>query len=241
MKSIFRRLLPLSILLLAALFSCDGGSQPSQIYDAAMSDGILCVILDSGHGLSDTGALNEENLGTLTEADINFAITCKLAELLTGRGYTVVMTHDGKTQPETEYDDGKATYGPSERADFSNANPADLFISIHSDSFPSDPSVYGTRVYYPVDTPNSSSLDKYFAQTFKKTFEAAFPNDKQVIMHDMHGQDCYTVLYKTTAPSVLIETGFISNKEDAARISDGQWQAEFATVIADAIDAYFAK
>lgn len=91
MKSIFRRLLPLSILLLAALFSCDGGSQPSQIYDAAMSDGILCVILDSGHGLSDTGALNEENLGTLTEADINFAITCKLAELLTGRGYTVVI------------------------------------------------------------------------------------------------------------------------------------------------------
>lgn len=240
MKRSFRYILPLSVLLLSILLSCNGGHQPSA-YDAAISDGILCVVLDSGHGLSDTGALSEENLGALTEADINFMITSKLAKLLTDRGYTVLMTHDGKKQPETEYDDGKDSYSPSERADFSNANPADLFISIHCDSFPSDPSVYGTRIYYPVDTPYSTSLDLYFAQTFKKTFDAAFPNDKQVILRDMRGEDCFTVLYKTTAPSVLIESGFITNENDAARLTDETWQTQFASVIADAVDTYFAK
>ena len=149
------------------------------IYESAMEDGQILIVVDAGHGLFDVGAINEENLGTVTEADINFAVALALSEYLNERGYTVVMTHDGITKPETEYDDGEDTYGPSERADFSNAQAADLFISIHCDSFPDNKDVYGTRLYYGVDTPNSSKLDESFAEALKYKIEESFPNDKK--------------------------------------------------------------
>ena len=170
------------------------------IYESAMEDGQILIVVDAGHGLFDVGAINEENLGTVTEADINFAVALALSEYLNERGYTVVMTHDGITKPETEYDDGEDTYGPSERADFSNAQAADLFISIHCDSFPDNKDVYGTRLYYGVDTPNSSKLDESFAEALKYKIEQSFPNDKKVILKPMSGNSAYTVLYKTKVP-----------------------------------------
>ena len=55
----------------------------------------------------------------------------------------------------------------------------------------------------------------------------------------MHGEDCYTVLYRTTVPSVLIEIGFISNAGDAARLTDETFRTTFADAVCNAIDAYF--
>lgn len=211
------------------------------IYESAMEDGQILIVVDAGHGLSDVGALNEENLGDVTEADITFAIASLLCNNLSERGYTVAMTHDGVTKPETDYDDGEDTYGPSERADFSNSQAADLFISIHCDSFPSNADVYGTRLYYGVNTPNSSKLDESFAEALKYEIEEKFPNDKEVILKPMNGSDAYTVLYKTKVPSVLVECGFITNKGDAEKLTNADWQKDFATSLTDGIDMYFEK
>lgn len=226
-------------LLLASCGETAREAEVSAIREAALADGVITVVLDAGHGLGDVGALNEENLGEVTEADINFAVTVLVRDALEARGYTVLLTHDGETRPDTDYDDGKPTYGPGERADFSNAQPADIFLSFHSDSFPQNTEVYGTRVYYPVDTPNATDADKLLAKALKTALDAAFPDGKAVGMRDMHGEDCYTVLYRTTVPSVLIEIGFISNAGDAARLVDADFRATFAAAVADAVDAYF--
>lgn len=210
-------------------------------YESAMEDGQILIVVDAGHGLGDVGAINEENLGDITEADINFAVASVLSEYLSERGYTVVMSHDGITKPETEYDDGEDTYGPSERADFSNAQAADLFISVHCDSFPDNADVYGTRLYYGVDTPNSSKLDESFAEALKRGIEEKFPNDKKVILKPMSGNSAYTVLYKTKVPSVLVECGFITNAGDAKKLLDAAWQNDFALSLANGIDSYFEK
>ena len=211
------------------------------VYDTAMEDGQILIVVDAGHGLLDVGAINKENLGDVTEADINFAVATALAEYLTERGYAVVMSHDGVAKPETEYDDGEDTYGPSERADFSNATAADLFISIHCDSFPDNADVYGTRLYYGVDTPNSSLLDQSFAEALKYGIEEKFPSDKKVILKPMSGNSAYTVLYKTKVPSVLVECGFITNAGDAKKLLDASWQKDFALSLANGIDSYFEK
>lgn len=227
-----------------ALGGCNGETDPAaanEIREAALADGAITIVLDAGHGLGDVGALNEENLGEVTEAEINFAFTTLAKDALESRGYTVILTHDGSTKPDTEYDDGEPTYGPSERADFSNAQPADLFLSFHSDSFPQDTEVYGTRVYYPVDTPHSTKADKRLAEALKAAIDKAFPDGKPVGVRDMHGTDCYTVLYKTEVPSVLIEVGFISNVADAARLTDEAFRVSFAEAVADAVDAYFGQ
>lgn len=239
-KNAFLFIIMLSLMLmLASCGEAQKEAEVSAIREAALADGTIAVVLDAGHGLGDVGALNEENLGEVTEADINFAFTMLTKDALEARGYTVILTHDGETKPDTAYDDGKQTYGPGERADFSNAQPADIFLSFHSDSFPTNTDVYGTRVYYPVDTPNSTAADKLLAEALKTALDAAFPDGKSVGVRDMHGEDCYTVLYRTTVPSVLVEIGFISNAGDAARLTDADFRAAFAAAVADAVDAYF--
>lgn len=241
MKKTSRILLLLFCILFLA--SCDSTQQRnaeiSAIREAALSDGEITVVLDAGHGLGDVGALNEENLGEVTEAEINFTFTLFVREALAARGYTVILTHDGETKPDIDYDDGKPTYGPGERADFSNAQSADVFLSFHCDSFPENTEVFGTRVYYPVDTPHSTAADKLLAEALKTAVDTTFPDGKAVGIRDMHGEDCYTVLYRTTVPSVLVEIGFISNAEDAARLTDEAFQKRFAEAVANAIDAYF--
>ena len=199
----------------------------------------LCIVIDPGHGLVDPGAVHEKNLGKTTEAELTMIIAQRLATALEARGYKTVLTHDGKTKPYTEYDDGKLMFGPSERCGFSNAQDAHLFISLHCDAYPQSTSVSGTRIYYPVDTPNSTKYDKEFANVCKKALETAFPDAKKVSLMDMHGTDCYTVIYKTVVPSILVECGFITNKDDAAKLLDPAWQQTFAEAMATGVDAFF--
>ena len=74
-----------------------------------------------------------------------------------------------------------------------------------------------------------------------EAIDTAFPNDKKVVLRDMHGEECYTVLYKTVVPSVLVECGFITNKGDAQKLLDTEWHKAFATSLANGIDEYFKK
>ncbi len=199
---------------------------------------VPCIIVDAGHGLSDVGAIHEENLGSVTEAMINLSVAAMLRDNLTELGYKVIMTHDGKEKPPTEYDDGEETYGPSERADFANASEGDLFISIHCDSFPENESVYGTRVYYAIEKLYDTKHDKKLAEAVTKKLDGAALSDKDVIIKEMAGAESYTVLYKTDMPALLIECGFITNKDDAKRMLDPQWQESFAKAIASGIEKY---
>lgn len=205
----------------------------------AKKDGKLTIVVDPGHGIADPGAMHDINLGDVTESDLTMAIAKKLGDELTARGYTVILTHDGVTKPDTQWDDGKAVFGPSERSSFSNDQEAHLFVSIHCDAFPDNENVCGTRIYYPVDTPYSTRQDKQFAKDVADAIEDVFPDDKDVSLMDMHGQDCYTVLYKTRVPSILVECGFITNKGDADKLKDAAWQDKFAAALADGVDEYF--
>ena len=56
---------------------------------------------------------------------------------------------------------------------------------------------------------------------------------------EMRGEECYTVLYKTRVPSVLLECGFITNKSDAEKLKDPDWQDAFCIAVANGIDKYF--
>ncbi len=61
----------LLFLLLPSCVEARKEAEMSAIREAALADGAITVVLDAGHGLGDVGALNEENLGEVTEAEIN--------------------------------------------------------------------------------------------------------------------------------------------------------------------------
>ena len=120
--------------LAAALdYRQSGGATPAPRLTNDADDGRLMVVIDPGHGGIDPGAIGAANV---REKDIVLAFSQELAEQLQATGhYEVALTHD---------DDSYLTL--TDRVEFARSLGADIFLSIHADSF-SVASVRGTAVY----------------------------------------------------------------------------------------------
>ena len=179
--------------------------------------GNLVVALDPGHGGSDGGAsangLVEKNL------TLKIAQYCK-AELEQYGGVTVYMTRDDDTYLDLD-----------ERVDNAAANGADVFVSIHINSATVS-TAHGAEVYYPNENYISSvhQPGKNLAQEIqdelvslglydrgihvRNTVEDTYPDGSK---HDYYGIIRYSKL--AGFPGIIVEHAFISNPEDAARLS----------------------
>ncbi|MGM9636874.1 MAG: N-acetylmuramoyl-L-alanine amidase [Eubacteriales bacterium] len=192
---------------------------------------IICV--DAGHGVGDVGAISPftgENGSPIYEKDINLEICLYLVDELRSLGYTVVMARGAdEEEPAAGYDaDGNC--GIRQRVTWANAQGYDLYVSIHCNSF-TDPEVSGTRLYYHKDnngTENKALCNALSAALLR--FSGASPK----IVSDA---DLYAVT-ATKMPAVLIENGFITNKDDLANMTDSRWQQLFAKAVAEGIDDY---
>ena len=51
----------------------------------------------------------------------------------------------------------------------------------------------------------------------------------------------FKVLKQTNAPSVLVELGYISNRNDEEQMLTPEWQATVASAVAGAVQLYFNK
>lgn len=97
-------------------------------------DGRLVVVIDPGHGGIDPGAIGAN--GAL-EKDVVLAFSLELADQLRATGrYEVLMTRETDTYPSL-----------SDRVEFARSSRADIFLSIHADSFPQQTSVRGAAVF----------------------------------------------------------------------------------------------
>lgn len=83
---------------------------------------VKTVVLDPGHGGNDPGA---ESKAGLSEKDVTLDVAKRLKALLEADGLQVLLTRE---------DDRALSL--RERAEFANARKADLFVSIHLNSFP---------------------------------------------------------------------------------------------------------
>ena len=92
------------------------------------------IVIDAGHGGKDPGALARRK-GDLPEKTINLLIANKLAEELEKYGARVILTRREDRFIEL-----------LDRAEISNVQEADLFISIHADTAPSE-SANGLAIY----------------------------------------------------------------------------------------------
>jgi N-acetylmuramoyl-L-alanine amidase len=105
---------------------------------------IHTIVIDAGHGGADPGSSGPS--GT-REKEITLDVATRLRRRLNdGYGYRVLMTRDKDS-----------TLTLRGRADYSNENGADLFVSIHVNSFP-DPRVVALETYYFGPKADDSSL-----------------------------------------------------------------------------------
>ncbi len=171
------------------------------------------VVIDPGHGGSDPGAVG---IGGLREKDIILPISLRIAELLEREGIQAVLTRPNDTFVSL---DG--------RVQIARSSNADLFVSIHANAISlSRPDVNGLETYY-----YSSGLG--LAQTIQRTIlEKLNMRDRGV------RQARFYVLRNSPMPAVLVEVGFVTGREDAAKLANPDFREQMAEAIAAGIIRY---
>lgn len=193
------------------------------------------VCIDPGHGFDDPGTVSEL-LGDVTEAQINMSIAQKLASELEKCGFSVVFTHDGITIPFGADIDENGIFDPTERVTYSDRldTKPELFISIHCDSFPSDATVNGTRLYY--QSENAFGVLSGLLRSVAREIDAIDGTRRETLVKPMSRGDAYTVICdRNEYPAFLIECGFVTNEYDAEKLVDAAWQQAFARAVAHGI------
>ncbi|MHB8125718.1 MAG: N-acetylmuramoyl-L-alanine amidase [Desulfitobacteriaceae bacterium] len=186
----------------------------------------VTVAVDPGHGGKDTGAIGVS--GSL-EKNNNLQVSLYLADLLRGAGANVIMTRSTDTTPTgskySELPDLEA------RVKIANTAKADLFVSIHNDSF-SNPNSNGTTTYYSSDSPfaaKSLILGQKIQAQVVKTIE----------LSDRGVRDAgFYVTRHTTMPAVLVELGFLSNPSEEKLLGIPDFQKKAALGIYRGILTY---
>ncbi|NLY66408.1 MAG: AMIN domain-containing protein [Tissierellia bacterium] len=181
------------------------------------------IVIDPGHGGQDPGAVQNG----VREKDINLAVSLKLDEALRSKGYNTVLTRDSDT-----------SVGLYDRPEIANSLQADLFISIHSNSNPNS-SVQGIQVmYYSQDkarVPKEQTEDLAKIMMDEITKGTGAPN------RGLLPRTNYVVVRDTEMPAVLIEIGFLTNKEEVAKLQDEAYQYLLVESIINGIERYFEK
>ncbi|HEY3426621.1 MAG TPA: N-acetylmuramoyl-L-alanine amidase [Negativicutes bacterium] len=190
------------------------------IKDAGVLRGKV-IVLDPGHGGSNPGAVANNT----RESDNNLAVGLKLRDKLVQAGAKVIMTRDTDRTVAAE----GSTLGQElqARVDLAKANQADIFVSLHSNEN-SDTGVAGAMTFYPEG--KSSNLATPVQSALVKETGAV---DKGVSTAN------YLVLRNASMPSILVEMGFVSNQQEAARLQNNAYRNQIAQGVFGGIVNYF--
>lgn len=178
--------------------------------------GSVVVVIDPGHGGRDPGAVG---IGGLQEKQINTAVSNRVQQQLQAAGVTVLMTRSSDVFVDLDA-----------RAQYANRAGANLFVSIHANAISmSRPEVNGLETYY------FSSGERLARSIHSAVLQNVSMRDRGV------RQARFYVLRYTTMPSVLVETGFVTGAEDAARFRDPAAVNRIADGIARGILNYLGR
>lgn len=185
------------------------------------------ILLDPGHGGDDPGALGLS--GGVYESNVNYALAYYTKLALESKGATVYMTRGGDTNVELE----------TRKAMVRSLKP-DLFISIHCNGS-TDKNKIGTAVYY--YKPFSFSL----ASNIYNQLLAVFKNNLYYGQSDLYDDIAdgaiyypFSVTRLEDCPSVLIETGYVTNDNECLKLIDVNNQQKLATAIAQGVESSLA-
>lgn len=175
---------------------------------------IRVIVVDAGHGGSDVGATR----AGIYEKDITLDISKRVADLLTNKGYHVEMTR--------RKDD---TVSLQDRVLFTEEKNADLFVSIHVNSSVSE-EPYGLETHYYTDESYA------FAQEVHKSLAQKIDSKDRGLFKSK-----FYVINNSIAPSILVETGFISNTAERNSLVTDERKQKTAEAVVDGILNYIKK
>ncbi|MBT9312279.1 DUF3747 domain-containing protein [Leptothoe kymatousa] len=174
--------------------------------------GEVLVMIDPGHGGRDPGAVGNG----LQEKEINLFISRRVKRTLEQRGYRVAMTRNSDVEIDLQ-----------PRVNIAERANATVFVSIHSNAISlSRPEVNGLETYY------FSSGRSLARSIHNSVLRSSDLRDRGV------RQARFYVLRNTSMPAVLVETGFITGREDSARFRSNAAREQIADAIAQGVIDY---
>ncbi|MEO0349354.1 MAG: DUF3747 domain-containing protein [Cyanobacteria bacterium P01_A01_bin.15] len=179
----------------------------------AARQGEVLIMIDPGHGGRDPGAVGRNGL---QEKEINIFISRRVQRTLEQRGYRVAMTRTQDVEVDLQ-----------PRVDIAERANATIFVSIHANAISmSRPEVNGLETYY-------FSTGRNLARSIHSSVLRSIDiRDRGV------RQARFYVLRNTSMPAVLVETGFVTGREDAARFQSNAAREQIADAIAQGIIDY---
>jgi len=181
----------------------------------------MLVVIDPGHGGSDPGAIS---ISKQHESEIVLDIALRYNQLLTEAGFRTYMTRVDNLNRNTKL-------SLQERVDVANHLNADMFVSVHANAFTNN-AINGFETYYHP----SDIKGKGLAEIFQNEVISNVPiNSRGAKAGDLF------VLKHTTMPSVLVETGFLSNASDEAKLLTTQYRQQVAEAMVKATIRYFEE
>ena len=204
----------------------------------------ITIVIDPGHSSAGTSG-NEpvspnssttklkDGLGAtgsytnIPEHKTNMSVALLVKKELTSKGYNVILTKQDVAESKSNI----------ERAEVGNKNNADLVVRIHADSAENS-SISGASMHVPANNEYTSSfykISKSYGTTILNTYvdEIGIKNRGVIERNDLTGFNWSKV------PVVLIEMGFLSNKEDDNFVSNTANHPKIAKAISDGIDKCF--
>ncbi len=173
----------------------------------------LTIVIDPGHGGNDHGTTG---VNKTPEKSINLLTAELLTSKLRSAGAEVVLTRESDKYVDLR-----------KRVAISTQHNADAFISIHYDSHELS-SVHGFTTYY------TNSNQKELAQAIHKGLSA------NITLRDRGVQPGnYLVLRENSKPAVLLELGYLSNRDEERTVTTDYFREQATQGIYNGIITYF--
>lgn len=229
----------------------------------ARGDNPPLVVIDAGHGGHDGGASSP--FSARPEKDITLALALTMRDALAATGRVrVALTRSDDTYLVLE-----------DRYEIARRLGADLFISVHADTAPSNDMARGATIYtlsevasdreaaalaarensadlisgarmspdpqvnaILIDLAQRESMNVAadFARLLHREAAPVFP-----FRPDWHRFAAFIVLKAPDIPSILFESGYLTNQADAAYLQSREGQQQIADGMRRAIEAHFAR
>lgn len=172
----------------------------------------------------------------ITEEEVNLKIALKLRRLIEQGGGTAIMIREDDSGLYTEGGNGKETRKNEDlknRHFIINNSDADMFISIHLNSFPQS-QYYGAQTFYLQGDEKSGKLAEIIQNELIKTLDRG--NQRKA-----KATDSVYILKDNLIPGALVECGFLSNHEEEELLDDDHYQEKVAWSIFVGIVKYMEQ
>ena len=207
-----------AILLTTAAFATGAGAQEQPPCSGK-------VVLDAGHGGTDSGAVNTKY--NLTEKEQTLNVANRLEALLEGDGCTVYMTRTSNSQ----------TLSNNDRYTYANTTGANILVSIHMNGSTNPSTDYTTTLF------GKWRKDKELANTvFSSLSTLPAANGTGTIATRTPYSFASGVLLKSNMPATIAETVFITNDREGQLLSNGTGarQQQIAQALRVGIEDYLS-